>query len=744
MKELTNKILICFGIIMLCTLAACSSKEEKVIQDIAAMPDAKVGVLIGSMHVDLAKERYPDAEIQTFDSPTDLVYALRTHKVDAIIEMASIWNAQSKDIHDVAVLDDRWYVEQFGMIFNKNNTELLAQYNTFLTELKESGEWQKIVDKWFSSGGDADMPDLNNVPRTGKPLRVACTGTMAFYDFVKDGKNHGFDIEFIERFAAYTGRPVEYVMMNFGGLIAAVSSDVADVGTAGICITEERAKQVNFSDTYGEEASVLLIHKENSAAATQGGRKIITDIASMGNIPMGLIVGTTHVDYIKDEFPDAEQHAFDSPTDLLHALRTRKVDAAAFEGLTWKTIANEYPDLTIYSEKWRTEPFGMIFNKQNTELLAQYNAFLNELKLSGEWQQITDKWLNNNGEAEMPDLSNVPRTGKPLRVACTGTMAFFDFLKDGKNCGLDIEIVERFAAYLGRPIEFNMMNFGGLIAAISSEVAEIGTSSMCITEERAKQVNFGNSYAESYSSLLIRKENTAEGYTVTDTMGGKSFWSSIGERFYNNLIKENRWKLIAEGLWNTVIISILAILLGTLIGVGVCAMRMSSNAFLQGTAKGYIGLIRGIPVLVLLMILYYVVFASLGVSAVAVAILTFALNFAAYTSEMFRSGLESIDPGQRRAGIAMGFTGFQTFRYIILPQAVKRVLPVFKGESISLVKTTSIVGYIAVADLTKASDLIRSRTFDAFFPLIIITIIYFILAWLLGKALDAIGKSSNY
>ncbi len=223
----------------------------------------------------------------------------------------------------------------------------------------------------------------------------------------------------------------------------------------------------------------------------------------------------------------------------------------------------------------------------------------------------------------------------------------------------------------------------------------------------------------------------------------KSMWDNICDRFNNNLIKEKRWKLILDGLWNTVLISIMSILLGTTIGVGICALRMSKSTVCQAIAKAYINLIRGIPVLVLLMILFYIVFAQVGLDAVVVSIIAFALNFAAYVSEMFRSGLDGIDPGQRKAGIAMGFTNFQTFRYIILPQAVKRVLPVFKGESISLVKTTSIVGYIAVADLTKASDIIRSRTFDAFFPLIVITIIYFILAWLLGKALDLIGKSSK-
>ncbi len=116
------------------------------------------------------------------------------------------------------------------------------------------------------------------------------------------------------------------------------------------------------------------------------------------------------------------------------------------------------------------------------------------------------------------------------------------------------------------------------------------------------------------------------------------------------------------------------------------------------------------------MLIFYVIFASVNIQPVLVAVIAFGMNFAAYVSEMFRTSILSIDKGQWEAGIASGFSKFQTFLYIILPQAVNRVLPVYKGEFISMVKMTSVVGYIAVQDLTKAGDIIRSRTFDAFFP----------------------------
>ena len=214
--------------------------------------------------------------------------------------------------------------------------------------------------------------------------------------------------------------------------------------------------------------------------------------------------------------------------------------------------------------------------------------------------------------------------------------------------------------------------------------------------------------------------------------------SSLSESFHNNLIAENRYQMILDGLQVTLIITLFAALLGTLLGGVVCWMRMNRRTWLQNIAKVYIELMRGTPVLVLLMLMYYVVMAPVDATGVVVAIVTFAMNTSAYISEMLRTTIQGIDKGQTEAGLALGYTQRQTFLRIVLPQVVRAVMPVYQGEVISLLKGTSIVGYIAVADMTRASDLIRSRTFDAFFPLIVTAVIYFLVAWLIGLLLKAL------
>ena len=219
--------------------------------------------------------------------------------------------------------------------------------------------------------------------------------------------------------------------------------------------------------------------------------------------------------------------------------------------------------------------------------------------------------------------------------------------------------------------------------------------------------------------------------------------ASISESFYNNFIAEGRYRMILDGLQVTLLITLGAVILGTVLGSIICWMRMSRHKGLQKAAQVYIDIMRGTPVLVVLMLMYYVIMAPLEATGVTVAIVTFGMNTAAYIGEMLRSAIQGIDRGQTEAGLALGYTPRQTFLRIVLPQVVKAVMPVYQGEVISLLKGTSIVGYIAVADMTRASDLIRSRTFDAFFPIIVTAIIYFFMAWLIGILLKSLVQKQR-
>ncbi|MBQ8969723.1 MAG: amino acid ABC transporter permease [Lachnospiraceae bacterium] len=207
---------------------------------------------------------------------------------------------------------------------------------------------------------------------------------------------------------------------------------------------------------------------------------------------------------------------------------------------------------------------------------------------------------------------------------------------------------------------------------------------------------------------------------------------SFAESFYQNFIEKDRYQYILDGVKNTLIMTFLAVLIGILIGFIIAVIRSTCDntgklKVLNALAHVYLTVIRGTPVVLQLLITYFVIFASVNVSKMFVAVIAFGINSGAYVAEIIRSGINSVDTGQFEAGRSLGFSYYQTMVYFILPQAFKNVLPALGNEFIVLLKETSVAGYIAMQDLTKGADIIRSQTYSAFMPLLMAAGIYLVL-----------------
>lgn len=219
----------------------------------------------------------------------------------------------------------------------------------------------------------------------------------------------------------------------------------------------------------------------------------------------------------------------------------------------------------------------------------------------------------------------------------------------------------------------------------------------------------------------------------------------LKKEFFTNFIEKNRWKYIVDGLKITLIVTIFAVLIGILLGFLIAIVRTTHDKtgklkILNAICKVYLTVIRGTPVVVQLMIIYFIIFGSVDISKVLVAIIAFGINSGAYVADIFRSGIMSIDNGQFEAGRSLGFNYAQTMMYIIMPQAFKNVLPTLCNEFISLLKETSVSGYIALQDLTKGGDIIRSRTYDAFMPLIAVALIYLAMVMIFTKLVSLLER----
>lgn len=217
------------------------------------------------------------------------------------------------------------------------------------------------------------------------------------------------------------------------------------------------------------------------------------------------------------------------------------------------------------------------------------------------------------------------------------------------------------------------------------------------------------------------------------------------EKFHSTFINGDRWMYLVRGLGTTLLITLFAVILGMVLGFLIAIVRSTHDktgklGFLNVLARIYLTIIRGTPVVVQLLIIYFVIFASVNVGKTFVAVLAFGLNSAAYVAEIVRSGIMSIDNGQFEAGASLGMNYPKTMISIILPQAFKNILPALANECIVLLKETSVAGYIALTDLTKGGDIIRSQTYEAFLPLIAVAVIYLVMVMILSSLVSKLER----
>lgn len=466
---------------------------------------------------------------------------------------------------------------------------------------------------------------------------------------------------------------------------------------------------------------LLLLSLLSGVLACSGGGNKTPQLRSEADLS-GLTISCTNGNYYEHKFSlreDVTVFAANTDADALTAVRQGLANVLVTDEIFLPKKAQER--LGVKLAMLGEDIFDVAFalRKGDQALKEDLDTFLAQYPTD----QLVAHWMDGSPEPEYPS----PRDGGnavPIRyIVCMNMEPVAFLVEEGQWKGIDPDIIQRFAAWAGRPLEIKYLDIGSAITSLQTGQADIISGFLFVTDERKQFVDFSAPYFKCHPAYFVKDNDS----------GGRI---GLADRIKINLVTEQRWKLITNGLIETVKITLLAILLGTILGVGVCAARRSRRKWLRSAASLYGAFIQGIPTLVLLMIMFYVIFAGSGTSASTVAVITFALCFASVAGSIFDTAVSSVPKGQTEAGLSLGFTPLKTFTGIVFPQALRRGLPLYKGECVSLLKSTSIVGYIAIQDLTNASNLIRSRTFDALVPLLLITVIYFVLAWMIRRLLN--------
>lgn len=433
---------------------------------------------------------------------------------------------------------------------------------------------------------------------------------------------------------------------------------------------------------------------------------------------------------------DVELLRYNNDSDALQALLNGKVDAFVNDETVFNSYVRAEYGIRIALLSDRAFPTAFMFNKEDSLLRDACNATQRRLVSEGSLTRMIDYWLNDK-YIKVEKHTHIPTetSGKPIRVATATATAPISFPVGDDWFGLELDILREMAKELHRPLEVKLYDVTSAFMAIKTGKADIMAGGIFVTPERQEEFLFSDPYYSFRGAYFVLDKKAEQ-----ENLGLRA---ALKRSIYKNLIVEDRWKYITQGLWETLKISLLAILLGSLLGILIYIMSRSRRKWVRSAAQLYNGFMSGIPDLVLLLILFYVVFAKSGTPPDLVAIITFALFFASGASDIYGTSLNAIPHGQTEAGLALGFTKSQTFFNIVLPQALKRGLPLYKGQCIATLKGTAIVGYIAIQDLTRAGDIIRSRTFDALVPLAVVTIIYFLLVWLIGLLLRLAMPKKN-
>ncbi len=738
-KLLLKNITIIMIFICLIILCGCGSKRKSInsISDLMSS-DAVIAYPMGSGVMFQVEKFFKNAKLVSMGDETTSFLALQKGSIDAYCHLRHYLEFYCTSQHEVGLkILNEYFGEPnkiaLGISRKSEIHNLKEKADEFIHLCHKNGVIDRLLDKWLHDKNakpeNIELPDDSPIT-----LRVATFGKKQPYSFFIGSELVGFDIDLAKLFAKHLGAKIEFQCLEFTAMVVAAGIGKVDIISSDLTVTEERKKEIDFSEiVYTTENAILVKDYDSDRNSKLVNNRTKTPkfdkIEDFYNARIGQTSGNTVYEAMSDCFPGIGSfiELNGGVADGIIAIKNNKLDAFADDyPLIAVAVANN-PELAISPVRGVPEKYGIAL-KKGSSLTPKIEKIVSEFEKNGTLTRLNDIWLGNDEKLKIIPEQDWPQENGVLRVAADASLYPMVYVSNNQLAGYDVHLAILIGKELGMRVEFVRCNAGGRIPSINSSKADCVMSCLSISEERKKLVDM-IPYYDSTPVFMVRKADlTGEGIDYENAKNQVTIWEDLKASFYRTFIVEDRWKLITDGLGVTIFISICSGIIGSIIGFCLCMLRRTKNKVIVWVAMAFIRIIQGIPAVVFLMVLYYVVFGKVDISPIAVSIIGFAINFGAYVSEMMRTGIEAVDIGQNEAALALGYSNVQSFFKVIFPQAAKHFLPVMKGEFIGMVKMTSIVGYIAGQDLTKATDIIRARTMEAFFPLIVTAIIYFVIA----------------
>ena len=448
---------------------------------------------------------------------------------------------------------------------------------------------------------------------------------------------------------------------------------------------------------------------------------------------VGVITTSTGEEYAQAYLKNAHIQSYPTLANLIFALESGRVDVAIMDDNVAQDYNKGRDNLIAYRSSLVDSYTAAIFeqNSSNRKLVDQFNGYLARLKESGELDKMVHKWEQRNKEGleydEVYNFEDLPDINGTIKFAISIEAPPFIYLYENFPTGLEIELAYKFFKECGYAADVYQVEIDGILYGLKTGRYNMALGGLTISEERKESLTFSDEIVEL----------STHAYVLNGSRGSSlGFIGRLNSIFYNSFIYADRYKLFIQGFLTTIYIALMSAIIGSILAILICRYRLTNSEIGNKLCDIFVAGIEGIPTLILLMFLYFVVFNKTNWRGEEIAVIAFSLNFAARFSEIIMVAMRSIDYGQYEAGISAGFARWKVFSIFIIPQSLAIVLPVLKGELISLVKDTSIVGYIAIGDMTRMGDVIRGRTFEPFMLLLVISLVYYILTLIINKIID--------
>ena len=712
-----------------------ASTEAKTPQELAG---GYAAILAGSKYAAECREMLPDTKFILADSRESACTLLISNKIDSLLmeePLARSCTAMYPEIQIASVIRRESY--SFAM---PQGSPLFRAVNRVISELKNSGELTEMASKWCSAFPEkqefSPLYERDDVPMVNGILRYATSPGVTPLCFMNgDGTMLGLEIEIIRRAAHEFGMELQIIPARRDMLMDMIRAGQVDIVGGMLTQDMEKTENIEFSDSYYEGGAVLVTNIPHDEYVFG-----ITRLSQLAGKRVGVLPFTFAAAELDAKLPDAVPFYASQQQDLFYLLGAGKIDAFIIDEPRARSMLPFHPQFIQIPEYVTHTDYAFFFPASKKEVAEAFSRQVRAMKKNGSLKALQNKWMSStSADAVLPPQPDDAPYGV-VRMGVLIDREPFAFMRNGQLAGYELELAAQAAWSMGYLVEFVRLTPDNFEKALLNGEVDFAASEINTGYTSSGKLVYSEPHYHGGLVIITPDKTQRQQVHMTLIPQIKFFLKEQAFSMHRALWKDNHMRKILGGFKNTLLITASAVILGTLLGIPLCMLRQSKRKRISIPADAVCALLYNIPILILLMGMYYVILRRFGFQPMAAALVVFVLRFTASSCRLYMTTIEHIGGVQIDAARALCLRSSTFFRRIIVPQAAAYLAKPFREEIIRLIELTTVVGYISVWDLTQEVDWIRARTYESFFPIAFATILYFLLSLSLIAVISLISR----